>query len=74
MLSDKQLKIALFAILFFAVGFTLYIFKYHEYFNKKSFLSGDEPHYIMMSESLIQDNDFNLKNDYLLKRYQLALL
>lgn len=70
MLSDKQLKIALFVILFFAVGFTLYIFKYHEYFNKKSFLSGDEPHYIMMSESLIQDNDFNLKNDYLLKRYQ----
>ena len=56
--------------MFFAVGFTLYIFKYHEYFNKKSFLSGDEPHYIMMSESLIQDNDFNLKNDYLLKRYQ----
>jgi hypothetical protein len=70
MISDKQLKVSLLIILLFVLGFTLYIFKYHDFFNKKSFLSGDEPHYIMMAESLLQDNDFNLKNDYILGREQ----
>ena len=70
MLSNKQLRIILFIILFFVLGFTLFIFNFHNFFSKKSFLSGDEPHYIMMANSFIQDHDFNLKNDYELKRAQ----
>ena len=33
------------------------------------YLSGDEPHYIMISQSLVNDGDFDLKNNYLDKNY-----
>lgn len=48
--------------------FTLGIFRYHKYFDSTSFVSGDEPHYLMLTVSLLEDGDFNLKNDYFLKR------
>lgn len=38
------------------------------YENNTSYLSGDEPHFIMMTDSLVKDGDFNLKNDYDLQR------
>src|SRR3954451_4620395 len=31
--------------------------------------SGDEPHYLLVSESLIHDGDVDVKNDYLGRRY-----
>ena len=31
--------------------------------------TGDEPHYLVMVNSMLKDGDLNLKNDYLLKRY-----
>ena len=36
--------------------------------SKEIYTSGDEPHYLMMTDSLVRDGDFNLKNDYLLNR------
>ena len=32
--------------------------------------SGDEPHYLLVSESLVRDGDVDLKNDYLNRRYR----
>src|SRR3990167_196793 len=31
--------------------------------------TGDEPHYLVIVNSILKDGDLNLKNDYLLKRY-----
>jgi hypothetical protein len=31
--------------------------------------SGDEPHYLVMTNSLIQDGDFDVKNDYVSGRF-----
>jgi hypothetical protein len=31
--------------------------------------SGDEPHYLVVSESLLRDGDVDVKNDYLARRY-----
>ena len=31
--------------------------------------SGDEPHYLLVSESLVHDGDVDVKNDYLARRY-----
>jgi hypothetical protein len=31
--------------------------------------SGDEPHYLLVSESLVRDGDVDVKNDYLERRY-----
>src|SRR5262249_9791268 len=33
-------------------------------------LSGDEPHYLLVSESLVRDGDVDVKNDYLDRRYR----
>ncbi len=38
-------------------------------FNIKMGLSGDEPHYLVMANSLKVDHDLNVKNDYGQKRY-----
>jgi len=38
------------------------------YFSREIYTSGDEPHYLMMTDSLVRDGDFNLKNDYQLNR------
>jgi hypothetical protein len=32
--------------------------------------SGDEPHYLLVSESLVDDGDVDIKNDYLERRYR----
>lgn len=32
-------------------------------------VTGDEPHYLVMTYSLIKDGDFDVKNDYALQRY-----
>jgi hypothetical protein len=34
------------------------------YLTKNIYTSGDEPHYLMMTDSLVKDGDLNLKNDY----------
>lgn len=46
--------LAVLSLLFIARGYSL----------TPSYLSGDEPHYVMMADSLVRDGDFNLKNDY----------
>jgi hypothetical protein len=45
-----------------------FFFVKKNYLESPSYLSGDEPHYIMMTDSLSKDGDFNLKNDYELGR------
>lgn len=48
--------------------FSFFIFFVRGYYKKISYISGDEPHYIMMTDSLSKDSDFNLKNDYQMGR------
>lgn len=51
-----------------AVGMLIIFFIQKDYSQQISPLTGDEPHYVMMTESLVKDGDFNLKNDYELGR------
>jgi hypothetical protein len=62
---NKYLYILSFVLIIFA-SFLLIILVFNKrgYLNDKSFIGGDEPHYIMMVDSLVRDGDFNLKNDY----------
>lgn len=46
----------------------IFFFYAREYNKTPSYLSGDEPHYVMMADSLVKDHDLNLKNDYELNR------
>lgn len=67
----KNFKTKLFKIIILlaAVFSVLTFFFYHKHYQlNPSYLSGDEPHYIMMTDSLLKDGDFNLKNDYELHR------
>lgn len=57
--------------LLFVFLLTILLFNFYTYkqYNKDfSYLGGDEPHYIMMADSLVRDGEFNLKNDYEEKR------
>lgn len=58
--------VILFAVLLSWVCVFFYIHK--EYNKNISYLGGDEPHYIMMTDSLVKDGEFNLRNDYYEKR------
>lgn len=40
------------------------LFQARNYDQKISYLSGDEPHYMLMAQSLVEDGDFNLKDDH----------
>lgn len=51
-----------------AVLLLAFFFSKKGYLDRPSYLSGDEPHYIMMTDSLVRDCDFNLRNDYELGR------
>ena len=61
--SHKWLILITLAVLFMLSNLFL---KGH--LSKEIYTSGDEPHYLMMTDSLVSDGDFNLKNDYLLDR------
>jgi len=63
--SKNNYYLGIFVLVFI---FSFLIFFVRGYHKKISFISGDEPHYIMMTDSLVKDNDFNLKNDYILGR------
>lgn len=67
-LSDSRYKIAKIILLLAFVATTALLFVLRGQYKQMSFLGGDEPHYIMMADSLIKDGDFNLKNDYELSR------
>ena len=62
---NKYFYLLSFVLIIFA-SFLLIILVFNKrgYLNDKSFIGGDEPHYIMMVDSLVRDGDFNLKNDY----------
>jgi hypothetical protein len=51
-----------------AVLATLVLFLAFRWHNPQPY-SGDEPHYLVVSESLILDGDVDVKNDYLRRRY-----
>ncbi len=55
-------------LLAITTGLLVFFFLHKDYQKDPSYLSGDEPHYIMMTDSLVKDSDFNLKNDYELER------
>ena len=65
--SNKLFKIAIILILI-ATAIVLTAVTTRGYFKSRSFIGGDEPHYVMMADSLLKDKDFNLKNDYELNR------
>ena len=66
LINDKRVKLTLITI--FTSLFLVFFFYQRHYQDNPSYLTGDEPHYIMMTDSLVKDGDFNLKNDYELKR------
>lgn len=68
LLSDSRYKVAKIIILLAFVLTTVLLFVVRGQYKQISFIGGDEPHYIMMTDSLVKDGDFNLKNDYELKR------
>ncbi len=59
--SDCRAVYLLFLLFLFFLSFLFYF--------KRIYLSGDEPHYLIVSQSLTEDGDFNLKNNYENKRY-----
>lgn len=60
--ADKPLRLWLFSFLVFALAATaLYVRNIH--------LSGDEPHYMMITQSLVEDGDFDLQNNLRNKTY-----
>jgi len=66
--NKKFLRIASLSILLISSIFIFISFNTRGYFKNISFIGGDEPHYIMMTDSFLKDKDFNLKNDYSLDR------
>lgn len=63
--NKKWLLLIIFSFVFFFINIFL-----KGYFTNNIYTSGDEPHYMMMTDSLVQDGDFNLRNDYLENRAQ----
>jgi hypothetical protein len=51
------------SIIIFILVFALFVF-YARSFNSKQTPTGDEPHYLLVSISLIQDGDIDLANNY----------
>ncbi len=37
------------------------------------FLTGDEPHYLVMTQSIVEDRDFNVKNNYKPEKYNVYI-
>lgn len=66
--NDRQYKIVKITILILFLIAAVSLFVYRGQYKQLSFMGGDEPSYIMMTDSLVKDGDFNLKNDYELKR------
>lgn len=62
LLNARPIKIWLTAFLIFSlVSFIIYLQGIH--------LSGDEPHYLLITQSLVEDGDFDLKNNFEEKTY-----
>lgn len=61
--NTKWLLLIIFSLAFLFINIFL-----KGYFTNNIYTSGDEPHYMMMTDSLVQDGDFNLRNDYLENR------
>jgi hypothetical protein len=62
LLKAKPINVWLTAFLIFSlVSFIVYMRGIH--------LSGDEPHYLMITQSLVEDGDFDLKNNFEEKTY-----
>jgi hypothetical protein len=71
MLKNQSNKLFNFGIIFIVtivIAMALMAIINRGYFKSRSFIGGDEPHYVMMVDSLLKDKDFNLKNDYELSR------
>jgi hypothetical protein len=71
MLKNKSNKLFTIGILVIGIIAAVILFSAlitRGYFKSRSFIGGDEPHYVMMVDSLLKDKDFNLKNDYELSR------
>jgi len=66
--NKNYLKIASLVTLAISCILIFISFKTRGYLKEVSFIGGDEPHYIMMTDSFLKDKDFNLKNDYSLDR------
>lgn len=57
-------KVACIAVAVFAALMMGYIFIQRGYFLNPSYLSGDEPHYVMMADNLLHYGNFNLELSY----------
>jgi len=66
--SNRIKYIGLFLFLALLAYVVVFFYVHKEYNKDYSYLSGDEPHYIMMTDSLVKDGEFNLRNDYEQKR------
>lgn len=66
--SNKLFNFGIILIVTIVIAMALMAIINRGYFKSRSFIGGDEPHYIMMVDSLLKDKDFNLKNDYELSR------
>ncbi len=66
--SNKLLNVGIIFIIAFVIVAALMAIIARGYIKSRSFIGGDEPHYVMMVDSLLKDKDFNLKNDYELDR------
>lgn len=51
-------------LILLVLGVLTFFFFQKDYQLSPSYLGGDEPHYIMMTDSLSKDGEFNLRNDY----------
>lgn len=60
-----RLRLGVACVVVLAVFGLLLGFRWHD----SQPYSGDEPHYLLVSESLIHDGDVDVKNDYLDRRY-----
>ncbi len=58
---DYKSVYIVFVIFLFLLSFIFYY--------KKIYFSGDEPHYLIIAQSIVEDGDFNLENNYKNKTY-----
>ncbi len=64
-LSDRKKSILLFFTAFFLFSFGAFVLK-----QRGADFSGDEPHYLLLTHSLLVDHDFDLANNYEQRDYQ----
>lgn len=70
--SGKRLKFSLMKtklVIIWFLAFSLFSLASVILFLQGINLSGDEPHFIMISQSIVEDGDFDLKNNFMNKTY-----